>query len=239
VISDATVARPSRTPLQSACRAPSPAIAARVRRPEKIVCRDAGFVLEPKNGSDNEPDSGDVGLGKLLGLAEVDMATTAKLFRRILVPHDFSPPADEALAVAADLAARHGGSLVVLHVLTPFYSGAGYPTQAEIAWTPPDQIAADRRDRLERLVRARLGRSGPEAVCKVVTGEAAPEILAAAKSADSIVMATLGRTGLSHFLLGSVAEKVVRHAPIPVMTVRPRLTPRRKEQPTRARRARR
>jgi nucleotide-binding universal stress UspA family protein len=166
------------------------------------------------------------------------MTTTATLFKRILVPHDFSGPANEALALAAELAAKHGGSLTVLHVLTPLYSGPGYPTQAEIAWMPPKQIADDRRHRLERLVHERLGARAPKTVCKVVIGEAAPAILAAAKSADSIVMSTLGRSGLSHFLLGSVAEKVVRHASIPVLTVRRGTTPRRKG-PTRASRPRR
>jgi nucleotide-binding universal stress UspA family protein len=47
-------------------------------------------------------------------------------------------------------------------------------------------------------------------------------ILAAARDVDSIVMATVGRTGLAHFLIGSVAEKVVRHSPVPVLTIRPR-----------------
>ncbi len=47
-------------------------------------------------------------------------------------------------------------------------------------------------------------------------------ILAAAKSADLIVMTTLGRTGLGHLLMGSVAEKVVRHATVPVLTVHPK-----------------
>jgi len=46
-------------------------------------------------------------------------------------------------------------------------------------------------------------------------------ILAAARGADSIIMATHGRTGLDHILIGSIAEKVVRHSPVPVLTIRP------------------
>jgi universal stress protein A len=149
------------------------------------------------------------------------MPTTAKLFQRILVPHDFSEPANHALDVAADLAKTHRGTITVLHVLTPFYSGPGYPTQAEIAWTPPTEMAAERRARLERLVRERLGARAPRVACEVVTGEALPAILDAARSSDAIVMATLGRTGLAHLLIGSVAEKVVRHASVPVLIVRP------------------
>jgi nucleotide-binding universal stress UspA family protein len=141
------------------------------------------------------------------------------LFKRILVPHDFSEPATAALVAARDLAAKHGGTVTVLHVLTPFYSGPGYPTPSEIAWIPPAQIADDRRTRLERLVRERLGARSRKILCKVVIGEAVPAILAAAKNADAIVMSTLGRTGLSHLLIGSVAEKVVRHAPVPVLTI--------------------
>ena len=149
------------------------------------------------------------------------MPTKTTLFRRILVPHDFSEFADHALDVAADLAAAHRGSITVLHVLTPFYSGPGYPTQAEIAWTPPAEMAAERRERLARLVRERLGARARRVTCKVATGEALPTILAAARTADSIVMTTLGRTGLAHLLIGSVAEKVVRHATVPVLTLRP------------------
>jgi nucleotide-binding universal stress UspA family protein len=160
-----------------------------------------------------------------------------RLFKQILVPHDFSAAATRALGVAAGLATKHGGTMTVLHVLTPFYSGPGYPTQTEIAWSTPEEIAADRRARLERLVREALGRGAPKVDCKVVTGEAAPAILSAAKSADVIVMSTLGRTGLPHLLIGSIAEKVVRHSPVPVLTIHG-ATGRPRKEPTRARRRR-
>ncbi len=148
-------------------------------------------------------------------------------FRKILVPHDLSPLATYALRVADELAARHGGRITVLHVLTPFYTGPGYPTQDEIAWTPPAEIVRDRQTRLATLVRKTLGARARGVTCRAVMGEAVPAILAAAKRADVIVMSTLGRTGLAHLLIGSVAEKVVRHAPIPVLTVRAP-TPRRR-----------
>jgi nucleotide-binding universal stress UspA family protein len=143
-----------------------------------------------------------------------------KLFKRILVPHDFSPAATHALRVAADLAGAHGGRVTALHVLTPFYSGPGYPTQDEIAWTPPAEMVAERQRRLERLVERTLGTRARRVVCRAEIGEAVPAILAAAKRADAIVMSTLGRGGLAHLLIGSVAEKIVRHAPVPVLTLR-------------------
>ena len=144
----------------------------------------------------------------------------SKLFHKILVPHDFSSTATHALKVAADLAARHGGRVTVLHVLTPFYSGPGYPTQDEIAWTPPAEMLSERRRHLETVVQKVLGSRARTVTCRAVMGEAVPAILDAAKHADAIVMTTLGRTGLAHLLIGSVAEKVVRHSPIPVLTVR-------------------
>ena len=144
----------------------------------------------------------------------------AQLFRRILVPHDLSATATRALELAVELAEEHGGRVTALHVLTPFYSGPGYPTQTEIAWTPPAQLVRDRQVQLERLVRAAVGDRANVVTCRAVMGEALPSILAAARRADVIVMSTLGRTGLPHLLIGSVAEKIVRHSPIPVLTVR-------------------
>jgi nucleotide-binding universal stress UspA family protein len=144
----------------------------------------------------------------------------AKLFQKILVPHDFSPTATHALKVAAELAARHGGRVTALHVLTPFYSVPGYPTQEEIAWTPPAEMLNERRRHLEAVVRKALGARARTVTCRAVMGEAVQSILDAAKRADVIVMTTLGRTGIAHLLIGSVTEKVVRHSPIPVLTLR-------------------
>jgi universal stress protein A len=142
------------------------------------------------------------------------------LFRRILVPHDFSAPADRALAFAADLARAHRGRLHVMHVITPFQPVTGLPETA--GFVPEAELLDGARqalaDTVKRVVR---GRNAPRVTLEVVLGDPYRRIVDAARQADVIVMATAGRTGLSHLLVGSVAEKVVRHASVPVLTVRP------------------
>lgn len=148
------------------------------------------------------------------------------LFRRILVPYDFSAPARAGLRVAAELAGAARGRLDVLHVLAP-YPLTGLTPADGIPYIAPEDLAPPVRMRLEKEVRSALGRRRVPARCRVVVGDAAQEIVAAARGADSIVMATAGRTGLEHLLIGSVAEKVVRHASCPVLTIRAR-SPRRR-----------
>ncbi len=143
-----------------------------------------------------------------------------KLFRRILVPHDFSQHATRALQLAAKLARQHRGRLVVLHVITPFHPVTGLPEEG-MAWIPETDIVADECRRLKALVARTLRGRAPRVECRVTIGDPFHRITDAARGADCIVMATAGRTGLSHLLIGSVAEKVVRHAPVPVLTVRP------------------
>jgi nucleotide-binding universal stress UspA family protein len=151
----------------------------------------------------------------------------SRLFHRILVPHDFSKEATQALRVAAELAAGAKGRLIVIHAIPNVYPVAGLPPMAPVGWYPPPvapaELVATERRRLETLVARTLrGRGRTRAACRVVTGDPFQCIMDAARGATTIVMSTLGRTGLPHLLLGSVAEKIVRHAPIPVLTIRPR-----------------
>jgi nucleotide-binding universal stress UspA family protein len=130
------------------------------------------------------------------------------IFETILVPHDLSRHASRALKIAARLAGRRG-RLIVLHVVN------------EYANSPFQKKALDMgRRQLERLVPATLP-GGPSIERRVEAGNPYRRILAAARDADSIVMCTAGRTGLSRFVIGSVAEKVVRHAPVPVLSFHP------------------
>jgi nucleotide-binding universal stress UspA family protein len=151
-----------------------------------------------------------------------------RLFRKVLVPHDFSRHATQALRAAAELAARAKGRLVVLHAIPIVYPIVGLSPVAAAEWYPPPmpsgELIGRERRRLEALVaRETSGRGRPRAECRVVTGDPYQCIMDAARGASAIVMATLGRTGLSHLLMGSVAEKVVRHSPVPVLTIRPRV----------------
>ena len=143
-----------------------------------------------------------------------------KIFRRILVPHDFSEAATHAFRVAIQLARQHGGRLTVLHVVTPYQPVTELPEVA--GWISDAEIVKGTRRSLDDLVRRELrGRGAPRTRFDVQLGNPVTRILAAAKEADCVVMATEGRTGLAHLMIGSVAEKVVRLSPIPVLTVRP------------------
>lgn len=137
------------------------------------------------------------------------------LFGKILVPYDFSPSAAGALAVAADLAARHHGTLLVMHAIPPVY-----PTHGRPLVPAATELAAVGQQLAEAVARAVKGRRIARVRSWVAVGPPAGCILDASAKADSIVMGTLGRSGLPHFLLGSVAERVVRHADVPVLTVR-------------------
>lgn len=143
-----------------------------------------------------------------------------RLFRRILVPFDFSPQSRRALAIACDLAAEGGGAVSVLCALEPVSSLAGIRPPGGPIWFPPDDLVAAERKRLAKIVEgAWAGRRKGSVRSEVVVAAPLDAILAAAKDADVIVMATTGRGALSHLLVGSVAEKVVRHAPVPVLTI--------------------
>jgi nucleotide-binding universal stress UspA family protein len=136
-------------------------------------------------------------------------------FRRILVPHDFSESADAALELATELAAAQGSRLDVLHVVEPFH-----PPPEVVTWLREAEQIGPQLKRLEAVVAARVGRRRVRFQCNVVVGYPVNAILEAARDVDLIVMATQGRTGIPHLLIGSVAERVVRHATKPVLTIR-------------------
>lgn len=144
------------------------------------------------------------------------------LFRKILVPHDASEPASHALLVAADLARKNDGRLVVLRAIAPFVPFSDLGSAEGSGWVPPEDVVSLELASLERLVGKVLAKDAPPVECRVAVGPPYETIMDAAEDVDSIVMATHGRTGLEHILIGSVAEKVVRHAPVPVLTIRPK-----------------
>lgn len=138
----------------------------------------------------------------------------------ILVPLDFSEHANNGLRHAKQMADTYGARLDLLHVVEEMVQPAFY----ELAGVSPEEVRERRmkksREELERLFREA---SGPEVevAYHVISGKATRDIVefAGENDSDLIVIATHGLTGIKHLLLGSVAEKVVRMAPCPVLTV--------------------
>ena len=143
-------------------------------------------------------------------------------FRCILVPIDFDESSDQALRMAASLASRLGAAITLVHTVEiPTYTYANFGA----ALPPPESLssleAAARRLLDERLATVRT--TVPAATAILSTGVPWRQILAAIDQcqADLVVMGTHARRGLRHLLLGSVAEKIVRASPVPVLTVPP------------------
>lgn len=135
--------------------------------------------------------------------------------KRILVPVDFSAGSKKAIACATGLARRHGASVSLVHVVEPILFRADYgygPVARQIADAPAIKRA---QARLDRLGAARTGQ------CLVRSGIAFFEIVEAARrmNSDLIVIGARGSAGCAKPHLGGTAEKVVRHAPCPVLVV--------------------
>jgi universal stress protein A len=142
---------------------------------------------------------------------------------RILVPTDFSAPSDSALDYATTLAGPFTASLVLLYVFEDPFATAAYAPDVHGSGRPratQPMIQDDQTQLGSRVARAR--QLGLAVTSDFVWGNPSKIIpeYAAAQGIDLIVMGTHGRTGVAHLILGSVAERVVRVAPCPVLTVR-------------------
>lgn len=151
-----------------------------------------------------------------------------KPIRKILVPVDFSTHSQEAIRAAADLSKRYEASVTIAHVfelLVGMGASLGYGLPAGYAVLTPGQIDDIMREYEKSLADAKRDAEAAGALkveTKQLQGPPAIEIVAFAEAGgfDLIVMGTHGRTGIGHLLLGSVAERVLRLAPCPVLTVR-------------------
>lgn len=144
--------------------------------------------------------------------------------RRILIPTDFSEPAKEAQAYAIALAERFDSELHLMHIVPQVTIPL---PDSSSSWTLPDsdqraQVKEAETRLLQELDSKWAKERGVVQVAKV--GYAVEEIVqyAKEKEIDLIVIGTHGHSGLAHFILGSVAEKIVRMANCPVLTVHPK-----------------
>lgn len=144
------------------------------------------------------------------------------MFNKILCPVDFSEFTDEILAYAVNIAKRFDSELHLIHIIP----NLNYFTPYESFLTPENLVA------IERNIEGEVGKDFDKITKKldlpfrriIKTGVTFVEIIDYIKEQgiDLVVMGTHGRSGLEHILIGSVAEKVVRKSPCPVLTVRPK-----------------
>jgi len=145
-------------------------------------------------------------------------------FKKILCPTDFSEPAFVALKRAEELARHFAAELIVAHVIPPVPGPHSFPDpQASFNFDVPlyQQELAIHADKMVKELVSHQVASEVRTRNLVTTGEAAPEILRIAQQehADLIVIASHGLTGWRRLVFGSVAEKVVRQATCPVLTI--------------------
>jgi nucleotide-binding universal stress UspA family protein len=138
---------------------------------------------------------------------------------RILVPVDFSDHSRTALRTAKAWASLYDASLDVLHVVAEALHPTFYAGGVESIYDMEPNIEAKVQDRLDAFV-ADTGGSDVELRTHVRVGNASSDIVEFSddQEIDLVTMSTHGRTGLDRFLLGSVAEKIIRHARCPVIT---------------------
>jgi nucleotide-binding universal stress UspA family protein len=145
---------------------------------------------------------------------------------RILVPTDFSAGAEAALAWAMRLANLFRTQVTILYVLDPSLGAiAGLPAHYASMPAYGELLETVRRESKSEM--EKIAKRYPKSKTVIREGSPRSVILDAAAGAGLIVMGTHGRTGLAHVFFGSVAEHVVRHSRIPVLTVRAGRTGRR------------
>jgi nucleotide-binding universal stress UspA family protein len=151
-----------------------------------------------------------------------DLMPPLMKMRSILVPVDFSAESEKALAYAVPFARQFGAKLTIVHVVEPTATPdflTSFPLVIE-----KDKLMTASKSHLDRVVSdLAIDRKLVDGTL-VRYGRSFYEITEAARSlkADLIIISTHGYSGLKHALLGSTAERVVQHAPCPVLVVRPR-----------------
>lgn len=138
-------------------------------------------------------------------------------FERILVPTDGSPTSESALDKGVELARTMDATVTGLYVLD---NSAYSAFPGDLEWDQiKDMLAKESEHALDQVEQA-CEEHGIDCSVQVREGHPAEEIVQASEDHDLIVMGTHGRSGLEHLLLGSVTEKVIRHATVPVLVMR-------------------
>jgi len=143
--------------------------------------------------------------------------------KQILWPTDFSELSRIGGRYARGLSEHFGAALHVIHVLAPVFTpdfSVLLPVNVPVAAPEPEMVQVC-RENLAKIIAEQFG-NDPRIVAEVLSGDPLTCICdyARQKQIDLIVVATHGRTGLEHALIGSTAERIVQHAPCPVLTMK-------------------
>lgn len=148
------------------------------------------------------------------------------IFGKMLVPTDNLENSKEAFQYAVDLAKKHGSIISVLHVVNIGYleeAGRYESSYFKLPHGYGENLLEQEKAETDQFIKEGSGENQDLRIERHLRkGDPATEILKFAKETapDIIIMGTHGRTGLSHVLMGSITEKVIRKAPCPVLTVK-------------------
>ncbi len=147
---------------------------------------------------------------------------TALGIRRILVPIDFSVHSKNALKYAVPMAGQFHAALHLVYVVEPTIYPADLGFGQVVLPRVEEELRQKGAEELQALIEREIGGAVP-ATFAVRTGNPHHEILAEAEeqTVDLIIVATHGHSGVEHMLFGSTADRIVHHAPCPVLTIRP------------------
>ena len=147
---------------------------------------------------------------------------TALGIRRILVPIDFSVHSKNALKYAVPMAGQFHAALHLVYVVEPTIYPADLGFGQVVLPRVEEELRQKGAEELQALIEREIGGTVP-ATFAVRTGNPHHEILAEAEeqTVDLIIVATHGHSGVEHMLFGSTADRIVHHAPCPVLTIRP------------------
>jgi len=149
------------------------------------------------------------------------------MFRRILVPVDYSEHSRASVQVAVDLAKSVGASVDIVHVLDrPVYASDGVMVRraGEEQRSLSDLIRENAESEMSAFLAGLALPEGVTVTHRMCSGEPAPRLAEEAKTGayDLIVVGTHGRAGVLHLLVGSTAERLIRLSPVPVLVVPPK-----------------
>ena len=147
-------------------------------------------------------------------------------FRNIVLTTDLSANADAAMPYALELAFKFGGTVHLVHVFEDILYTGFVVADGSVGYDPAvwlQEAEKDRKNHLQALASSMAPPDNVRVIPHYLRGNPITEVLKFAKmiNADCIVISTHGRTGFSHLLSGSIAEKIVRTSSCPVLTIKP------------------